>query len=465
MILKQAYKSKLSKFALNLILILSFVMVQSILFSSDAKAAVPYTYTLEREDDKNIIKITFDEGIYVDSINESQIASRVRIIAASNATLMRTPRVTEMYAVNSIDSNEVEIVVGDLDPDIINYEITIQPGVIVFDKYKQLSNFKIAFSSSEFADGFEDVFIKRSASDLNDNIFKYNAPRDVNIFIPKRYITKIETIHKYNGVSNSTKTNAAPKLTNIDIFTLEDVKKVIIDITDSRGRVIMPSRILEPRSDFKGFTLGQAGLNIDTSTTYKVNIKAYDVNGKLVDKRTIVPRVGSDKTKDFIINDYISSTSSGSRSDKKVTLYDLMKDLKTLNYALTSFSQDLNLIKVAYSNTRDYRVIKGSTPTDILNVLADAINDDEVRYIKFDSALAINLPQDITIARGDSYDNNHVLIEGNGTTIRGNVTIGDGAGDTNIYELRNLRIDGTLTINLSDRSRCILTNSNATTIR
>lgn len=462
--LKQGYKGALGKFVLNLVLILSFVMVQSILFSSEAKAAVPYTYTLERKDNSNIIRIKFDEGIYVDSINQNQIASRVRITAASNAVLMRTPTIVEMSAVTSIDNNEVEIIVDDLDPDIIDYEITILPGVIVFDRYTQLSNFKIAFSSSEFADGFEDVFIKRSASDLNNNIFKYNAPRDVNIFIPKRYITKIETIHKYNGVSNSTKSNAAPKLTNIDIFTLEDVRKVIIDITDSRDRVIMPSRILERRSDLKGFTLGQAGLNIDTSTTYKVNIKAYDANGKLVDKRTIVPRIGSDRTKDFIINDYISSTSSGFRSDKKVTLYDLMKDIKTLNYALTNFSKELNLIKVAYSNTRDYRIIRGSTASDILNVLADAINDDEVRYIKFDSALSIVLPQNITISRGNSFDNDHILIEGNGSTITGNVIIGNGASDTNTYELRNLRINGTLTRNLTNTNRCVLTNVQATTI-
>ncbi|KGK89542.1 hypothetical protein [Clostridium sp. HMP27] len=462
--LKQAYKSISSKFLLNLVLIMSFVMVQAVLFSSEAKAAVPYTYTLAREDNSNIIKITFDEGIYVDSINDSQIASRVRIAAAGNAVLMRTPRIVEMYAVNSIDSNEVEIVVGDLDPDIINYEITIEPGVIEFDKYTQLSNFKIAFSSSEFADGFEDVFIKRSASEINDNILRYNAPRDVNVFIPKRYITKIETIHKYNGVSNSTKSNAAPKLTNIDILTLDDVKKVIVNITDSRGRVIMESKILEPRSDFKGFTLGQAGLNIETSTTYKVNIYAYDTNGKLVDKRTIVPRIGDDKTKDFIISDYITSTSSGSKSDKNVTLYDLMKDLKTLNYALTNFNEELNLIKVAYSNTRDYRVIRNSgSASDILNSLADAINDDDVRYIKFDSALNITLPQNITISRPNAFDNDHVLIEGNGATINGNITIGGESSDTNTYELRNMTIQGTLT--RINPSRCILTNVQATTIR
>ncbi|MBM7869816.1 hypothetical protein JOC70_001286 [Clostridium pascui] len=461
--LRQAYKSISSKFLLNLVLIMSFVMVQAVLFSSEAKAAVPYTYTLEREDNSNIIKITFDEGIYVDSINNSQITSRVRIAAAGSAVLMRTPTIVEMNAVNSIDSNEVEIVVGDLDPDIINYEITIQPGVIVFDKYTQLSNFKIAFSSSEFADGFEDVFIKKSASDINDNILKYNAPRDVNVFIPKRYITKIETIHKYNGVSNSTKSNAAPKLTNIDILTLDDVKKVIVDITDSRDRVIMESKILERRSDFKGFTLGQAGLNIDTSTKYKVNINAYDENGKLVDKRSIVPRIGSDKTKDFIINDYIDSKSSSSKSDKNVTLYDLMKDLKTLNYALTNFNEELNLIKVAYSNTRDYRVIRNNgSASDILNVLADAINDDDVRYIKFDSALNITLPQNITISRPNDFDSNHVLIEGNGTTINGNITIGGGSGDTNTYELRNMTIRGTLT--RTNPSRCILTNVQATTI-
>lgn len=461
--LKQAYKSILSKLALNLMLILAFVVVQSVLFSSQAKAAVPYTYTLERENDENIIKITFDKGIDVDSINEEEIENKVTIAAVDEVALAKTPEILEM---NVINASEIDITVSDLDPDVVDYQITIPAGVIVFDTYTQLSNFIIAFSSSDFGDGFEDVFIDQSASELNENVFKYNGPRDVNIYIPKRYITKIETIHKYNGVSDSTSSSSVPKLTNIDVYTVEDVKKMTINITNSKGTTtIMETKILNPRTDFKGFNLGESGLKIETSTTYKVNIKAYDVNGKLVDERTIVPKIGSDKTTDYTISDYISSTSSSSKSDKSITLYTLMSDTKTLTYALTNFNKQLNLIKVGYSNTSDYRVIKDdNSGSSVLNILANAISDDDVRYIKFYSALTITLPQDITISKSNSYTDEHVIIEGNGTTINGNVTIGNGSSDTNIYELRNLTINGTLTINLSDTSNCVSTNVLATTV-
>ena len=93
---------------------------------------------------------------------------------------------------------------------------------------------------------------------------------------------------------------------------------------------------------------------------------------------------------------------------------------------------------------------------DAANVLAKALNDDGVKYIKFASPLTIDPTDDVILEK--PLTGGKIVLDGNGSTINGNVTIGGGSSDTNIYDLRNITINGDLKIDVSGVGDCILSN-------
>lgn len=460
--LNRYYSSAIGKIIISLIFVLSFVTIQAVAFSSVAKAAVPYTYTLNKTMDGNIITLNFDSGMTVNSVEASQIPIKAAIRTTDDVELMKPLAIKNIV---KVDSNTVAITVSDLDPKMINYEMKLEPGVINFDSYIQLITFTIPFSSSEFGYSFGDVFLTRSNEDyINDNILEYNETEDVNVYIPKKYITKVETTHKYQGGSSSGKDNL-PELTGINILTDVDVKKLIVDITDKDGNSLMAGKILVPRNDIKGFNFGQTALNIKKSIEYNVNIKAYDFYGKLLEQTSIIPRV-KDKDKDFIINDYINSKATSFKADEDIILYDLMKNKSTLNSILESFINNPNSIKILCNNTKDYRAISvddyedTDDMEDALNDLIDALNDYDVKYIKFEKRVPLEAPY-----QGLKITGRNIKIEGNGSKIKGNITVGRGASDINIYDIRNIKVDGDLIIRKSTAGgECRLVDVEATNI-
>ncbi len=450
--------------------------MSSILFlKTTAYGAVPYTYTATvnsttaaSQATTNSVDITFDYPV------TNMYTTGITVYQTSGTASMKTPKILT-YAIDSTNSNVLHLTIGALDPTVISYAIKIQKGALTFGSigsnpvYTQLTDFILPFSSTDFASGFQSVFMNNSANNLNTNILNYNSPSDINLYVPKTYITSIQTTHKANGLITPTTTlpTTYPKLTSITIKTDPSVIRLKVSVTTSPANTTstttgttatiaqLVDKELFSSSSSVGFTTGVAGLNIDTGKDYIIEVKAYDINGKLLQDFSHTEDVQTLET----ISNYVPKTSTS--SNKVVTLYSLMSTQATLTSLLTSFDPaNLDSIKVVYPNTGDTRLISNTQgqSNDAANVLAKALSDNNVQYIKFASALSITPTQDVKLARPSSPSEN-VVLDGTGSTINGNVTIGGGPSDTNIYDLRNLTITGNLTINLSNTGDCLLPSS------
>lgn len=435
-------------------------------FGTKVYAAVPYTYTITTSTVNvgsvatvtNIMNITFDYQISSISSDLSKIA----IDQTSGSTALKAPTIgTPIIAPSDPSNKTLQISIGALDPDVKNYEIRIAKDALVFTGYTPLTDFLVPFSSTELASGFESVFMDNNVSNLNTNIFTYNSPRDISIYVPKQYITSIETIHKKDGLIIPGSLLSYPKLTNIDVKTDAAVKRLKVTITSAAGTKF--TRELLPNAIFSGFTTGQAGVDIDSGSEYTMGIMAYDINGKLLQNFSKIEQIQN--VAGEVVSDYVPKTSIS--SNKTITLYDLMKTPATLTSMLTAYGADLNSlnsIKVVSPNTADTRVISSD---DTANVFAKALSDNSVQYIKFASVLNIIPVNDVKLARTKTNSGN-VVLDGNGSTINGNVIIGSGISpttDINTYDLRNLTIKGNLTVNVMGGGDCTLTNVTVTGIK
>ncbi|MGH4139588.1 hypothetical protein [Clostridium sp.] len=457
-----------------------FLLLSMIFLKTSVYAAVPYTYTAITG---NTIEVTFDYAI---SGNNSSIpVDKIAVYQTSGSTAMRPLKISS--SIDDGDRKILDITIGELDSDVLNYAVKIDKDALTFDGYIPLTNFTLPFSTTDFAMGFKTIFMNQptqTTTDIINKILTYNTTRDISIYVPKQYITSIETIHKKQGLTATTTTTTPTtpatttttttttatatgtttititpttttttftpnytKLTNIDVKTDSAVKRLKVSIGTLSGRDLFLN------SNFTGFTTGQAGLDIDTTgTDYTITIMAFDINGKLLENSSYFKKVADVKTE--LVSDYVTkaSTSAG----KTITLYDLMKTPATLTSMIQSVKDDtLDLIKVVYPNTSDTRVISNiqGESNDAANMLAEALSDNSVQYIKFVSALPITLSQAMTLARTGNERN--IVLDGNGSTITGNVTIGSGSSDTNKYELRNVTINGDLS---ETGENCILTN-------
>ncbi len=493
-----------------------FIMVflfSMVFLVTTVHAAVPYTYkqSATTGTTANTIDIKFDyniELIDTKKITIYQTTASGGIIEKSPSTVLRALSIKP--STTTLLPKVLSIEIGTLDSDVVSYAIKIENGALKYPEgYIQLTDFILPFSSTDLSSGFKSIFMNPATAtgktdELNDIILKYNSPREISIYVPKKYITSIETIHKKNGLSvpkttittapttisttttttvitptttdsNGTTTDISTtttpttttitttitppsytKLTNIDVKTDSAVKRLKVSVANSIVTLLDEKELFQ-NSTFTGFTTGQAGLDIDTTgSEYKIHIEAFDINGKLLEDSTYPEKV-QDKE---IISDYITSKTS-TVSNKAVTLYDLLKTPATLTSMLQSFTTDtLDSIKVVYPNTLDTRVVSNSEgqTNDAANVLAKALSDGNVQYIKFLSALSITPTQMVTLAKPERTlaTAGHIVLDGNGSTINGNVTIGRGGSDNNTYDLRNITINGDLTISVSSTGDCIL---------
>ncbi|MFT5871812.1 MAG: hypothetical protein ACI8WT_000736 [Clostridium sp.] len=454
----------LSIFKKKIINIKLFAMVflfSALFIVTTVNAAVPYTYIADSTTTNsgtitttiNTVNIAFDYDISAYGTGEIALYQTTAI----GGIIEKTPS-TALKAL-TIDSKSIVgkvliIKISNLDSSIMNYAIKIEKDALVFRNYTPLMDFILPFASTDFASGFQSIFMNNTAANINENIFNYNAPRDISIYVPKKYITSIETIHKKDGLIMPTTTSVTtvyPKLTNIDVVTDAAVKRLKVSIIPYNGMALNERELL-PSASFSGFTTGQAGLDIDTGLEYTISIMAYDVNGKLLENFSKTQKL-ADVTGE-IVSDYVAKTSTS--SDKAITLYDLMKTPATLTSMLTAYTDNLDWIKVVYPNTNDTRVISNSLgQDDATNLLAKALSDINVQYIRFLSAFTIKPNQDVELVRPSGTVGN-IVLDGAGSTITGNLIIG--SGDTNIYELRNITIDGNLTVNVSGNGDCILSS-------
>ncbi|MCB2306055.1 hypothetical protein LGL08_05290 [Clostridium estertheticum] len=452
------YLSIFKKKIISIKVFTMFFLFSMFYLGTTVYAAVPYTYTPIPLTHSIEVKFDYDlTNFNPGKITVYQTTAIGGLVEQRPSTVLRPLNITVTSL--KLPSNTLNIKIDTLDPSISNYAIKIGKQALTFTNYIPLTDFILPFSSTDFGSGFKTIFMSDAGGGLAD-IFKYNSMRDVSIYVPKKYITSIETIHKAGGLT-TTETNY-PKLTNIDIITDASVKRLKVSITElGTDTYLMQEKELLPSSGLSGFTTGVEGLNIDTTPDYTFNVRAYDANGRLLEDSKFNQK-SVDVTTDTV-SKYVVKTNTS--SNKTLTLYELMKNPTALASLVSSTEPDnLDEIKVMYPNDAYTRFITNTEGqvNDAANVLAKALTGDGsdlVQYIRFASVLTITPIQTAILARADLDLQNprHIVLDGSGSTINGDLIVG--RGDSNVYDLRNITINGDLTINLSPAGQCLLTNN------
>lgn len=300
----------------------------------------------------------------------------------------------------------------------------------------QAEDLELPFAIHDILPGFKSVFLDLPASEIESKVFINNAPRDIFVHIPKYYLNKIETIHRYKGV---VPTQEAAALTNIDILTDPAITRLKVNWNGS------PLRDLEPHPSVKGFTLGYANdPTIDLENIGEFSLRAYDHYGRILDSSNFKINFPHDEylaNTNIKVSDYI--TKKASDFGKTYTLYDLMSKPKIFENILTSLSvEDLNKLGVTYAN--QLRTVAVNN----IEQLQLAIQNPQITTINLtenidlsDLADGLMINRDVTINGNKDENANYQLI--------GDVTLGDGSKNLRI-NLNNLDITGTLTISTGE---------------
>lgn len=364
---------------------------------SPAEARVPYTYQWENDPTKgtgiNQLKIVFDYDI--DHINTYNGISLIEIRPPATPAIPHSPyreklRENVDYILHHNRGSNVIIIsfpaiavqVPDRpsldliriackypDPDNNNWEVYIpcavyndqhnmikQPALVYTANsiYKQLDDFIIPFTTREVQPGFRSAFMTASEEDINDRIFQKNAPRTIDVYVPSSYITKVTTIHRYEGVFPDNDLTP-PQLFNVDINCAKDVTQVFLAVAN------IGERRLSYDEKNKCFTTGFAGVNADLFNGENgdvMTIKAYDAYGRLLEERDFKVRVGalrSNNSTDFVVDNYITSTGS---LKPVYTLHELMQDpVKASNILARIPAGELDRLKISYPQKPNYFTI------------------------------------------------------------------------------------------------------------
>lgn len=424
-------------------------MVAGILtFSSTTQAAnfKPYEYTFVEDEtaSKNFhgirgvkqLNITFDQPIPVTDVSLGDIS-----VVATTETKGATPTSVPMPIVEKpvISGNTVSVSFKNLDyidytDATKSYKLVIKSSAGLY--VGQAEDLELPFAIHDILPGFKSVFLDLPASEIESKVFINNAPRDIFVHIPKYYLNKIETIHRYKGV---VPTQEAAALTNIDILTDPAITRLKVNWNGS------PLRDLEPHPSVKGFTLGYANdPTIDLENIGEFSLRAYDHYGRILDSSNFKINFPHDEylaNTNIKVSDYI--TKKASDFGKTYTLYDLMSKPKIFENILTSLSvEDLNKLGVTYAN--QLRTVAVNN----IEQLQLAIQNPQITTINLtenidlsDLADGLMINRDVTINGNKDENANYQLI--------GDVTLGDGSKNLRI-NLNNLDITGTLTISTGE---------------
>lgn len=455
------------------VLLLAVVGIFSVSLNTQA-ATKPYVYTFEKDSGNqfngigsiNKLVITFDQdiselktfqnNITVVPANQTNPAAVgiIKTIQTRTISGESTPRelVITFNNLNFIDYT------GKLD-----YKLVINEGTLRFD---QLETYEIPFNIYDLLPGFKSTFIDTNAATLNNNIFMNNANRDIQIHVPKIYITGITTIHHYSGilpdptssqsggitkVPDNTNAQANPALTNIDVLADKDATRLKVGF----GSDPQYSRDLTRRTDINGFSMGQAGINeitdnqVESATEF--SLAAYNDNGRFLEQRSFKLRV-ADPKKDFTVSDYLPKPTK--EFGQTYSLYDLM-DPKH-NYLEDIISQipvsQLDSLGVTYS-------IGNTVSVSDENQLRLALQNPNLTTIK--------LPSTLTLTSDLVIDHN-VTLEGVSQASPSSLTGGNvqlKGTDINV-RLNNVNISGNpaggnLTVDVGAKGTAILDHSSA----
>lgn len=336
----------------------------------------------------------------------------------------------------------------------MDFELRVDKETFYFD---QTSEYIFPFKVYDLLPSFNSVFANTTNMKLiNENIFNTNAPRDVNLYLPKLYLSKIETIHRTNGVIEDIKSS---HLTNIDILADAEATRLKVDFNGDAQH----NRDLDRRTDLKGFSMGQAGIDAtvcdkQTGADGQVEdncdrvvddftLTAFDLNGRRLAERTFKVKINSSTSEtpsknDILKNDYIKAPDKAFGQVK--TLYELTADPKLSKIVFEQLPvREYDRIGVMYSLGRSIKVE----------------NEEQLRMALAHSDYSvITLGKNpIVLSSPLSIKNNISLFDGK---IKGKVGLGDGS-QNNTFRLKNVNVEGELEINAGVEGTVILDSSSA----
>ena len=458
-------------------------------------AAKPYEYTFTKDANNtfnqiksiNQLEITFDKNISVMKDRDGNGAKNDLDLFTDGATdnpvyiLQKggTKRINIIKGVTTTPGGNVLTVtfknldfIDYTDTKKFEYELVIDKETLQFD---QLVEYRIPFHIYDILPGFKSTFIDtKDTETINKNIFKNNATYDVSVYVPKIYITGIETIHRYeedllpNPLPKPTPSDddiikgpgpignddqATPALTNIDVFADEEATRLKVEFSNKVGKEQFSRDLLRRTEDVEGFSLGLAGIGKDDFETIEdketketadvFNLKAYNGNGRLLEQRNFKLKV-TDKKNDFIINDYLPKPTD--EFGQRLSLYELMSDPKHLENILRHIPvSQLDSLGIIYD--------LGNTATvSDLEQLQMALDNPNIETIK--------ISEDIDLGVNPLVIGRDVTIEGSSkvsplTKITGSVEL---AGTNITVHLNDVNITDKLTINVGAKGTVVLDN-------
>ncbi|WP_153730442.1 hypothetical protein [Sporosarcina obsidiansis] len=387
--------------------------------------------------DKNINSITRND-VYVEQLVTDQIEKLPIIdeVIASGNTLRVSFKNLEF-----INYSKEE-----------NFRLVIKEGSLYFD---HLTDYDLPFKIYDLLPGFESTFVTNGNAELiNNNIFKHNEPRQVLIQIPPVYMTKIETIHRYKGVTDPTKN--APNLSNIDV----EADAVATRLKVRLGNNSQYERDLDRSiSGVNGFSMGQAGIEELTckdedkengvpaqcEASDDFQLTAYSKDGRKLATKNFKMRV-NDREKDYKINDYVKVNAK--LFGKSVSLYELMSSPVLLDQIMQGTEVSaLDNLGVTYS-------VGNTIKVENLEQLQLALANEQFKIIELSNDINVNsLPNDTLV-----IDRNVTL---KGGTITGNLKLGEGTANRTI-RLDGTTINGDLTIDVGAEGTAIVSTSTVT---
>ena len=401
------------------------VFLDSVVFAS-----LPYTYSFD--EDRNII-VDFDydlEGVTSEAISIQTVPPKEFVSL-------------ELKATSYENDDNLKVEIKGLDPGVTDYHLVIEPGALDFGgNYNQVTTFRLAFRYFDIAPGFKTTFVDGDSVSIN-TIFKRNAPRDIYLNVPYLYFDQIRTVHRYNSWIDDAESN----LTNIDIWTKEQVDRVDVRIDQNIRRLSRHTNEL--------FTTGFAGLESTTSSSISkpystdsdpddINISAYDEYGRKLGERFFRLSV-RDKEDDYIIDDYIDRGNEDDVFGKQYTLLELMEDETLLENILSKISvTDLDKIGVHYMSIDE--IIDVGNDANLL-ARALALDDLKNKVIRIDGT--VDLDADLIVdkdVRIVGAPGSRISFSGQG---QGEKVVLEGGTNINVT-LSGITIDGDLDIDVGD---------------